>query len=303
MAGISSKAINTLDNKYEYNGNEKQDKEFSDASGLESMDFNARMYDEHIGRFWQQDPMGDEFERLSLYAFANDNPILLNDPSGLASDTMNASQHLEVTVTATKKSNGSSLLGVSPSLNSALIGFAPAIPLDGISIGTGAGVSATTATGVGTAVIGLVVVNELARKATKERWYITYYKVGRNGKIYVGRCSGFGSNPEEVLEKYDKTHRMNSLNYGPAVIDKALPGSVFLTGLASDGIGSLGVAEISGYAATRGREQQLYDDFKKKGFTMGNSINPVWKHNPLGPTYWVASTAAFGPLQSYRATY
>jgi RHS repeat-associated protein len=89
MAGISSKAAGKgLDcgcgNKKGYNGNEIQAKEFSDGSGLDVYDFNARTYDQQIGRFIQVDALADEPEQVdkSPYAYAWNNPIKLTDPDG-----------------------------------------------------------------------------------------------------------------------------------------------------------------------------------------------------------------------------
>lgn len=90
MAGISDKAIksNYAENKYRFNGgNELQNKEFSDGSGLEAYDATYRMYDPQIGRFWQIDPLGELSEDWNPYVFALDNPMYFNDPLGLASDT------------------------------------------------------------------------------------------------------------------------------------------------------------------------------------------------------------------------
>ena len=87
MAGISANALRGADyvgNRKKYNGNELQSKEFADGSGLEWYDFNARTYDQQVGRFVQIDPLieeGDQ-ERLSPYQFSYNDPIRYNDPDG-----------------------------------------------------------------------------------------------------------------------------------------------------------------------------------------------------------------------------
>lgn len=85
MEGISSHCASTIKNKNQFIDKERQFDEFSDGSGLEMYDFDARFYDQQLGRFFTQDPLSGATPRWSPYTYGFDNPSRYLDPTGMLS--------------------------------------------------------------------------------------------------------------------------------------------------------------------------------------------------------------------------
>jgi RHS repeat-associated protein len=82
MAGISSKALGSVANRYKFGSKEFQSNEFFDNSGLDQYDFGARMYNQQIGRWHNCDPLADKYLIMSPYSSMANDPVRFIDPDG-----------------------------------------------------------------------------------------------------------------------------------------------------------------------------------------------------------------------------
>ena len=105
--------------------------------------------------------------------------------------------------------------------------------------------------------------------------------MGPNGQVYSGRTSGIGD-PQSIVNARASTHPGRLSGFGPAKVDEWAAGA-------------------QGYAAIRGREQQLIDHYggaQNEGGTSANLIRAVSKRNPLAGYFESQAIGRFGPLPS-----
>jgi RHS repeat-associated protein len=80
MSMTSTMALPTQPNKQLYNGGSEWQNDFSDQPDWQQTFY--RNYDQTIGRFLATDPMAEATNGLSIYQYANNNPVMFNDPLG-----------------------------------------------------------------------------------------------------------------------------------------------------------------------------------------------------------------------------
>ncbi len=113
MNGISSKALsNTAANRLKYNGKEEQREEFSDGSGLEWLDYGARMYDNQVGRWFVVDCKAGKYTSFSPYNYTLNNPIFYIDRQGMEPDKPSTTNR-ETLLQTLRKNNINDLSGLS----------------------------------------------------------------------------------------------------------------------------------------------------------------------------------------------
>jgi RHS repeat-associated protein len=148
MSGISSKSAGSLKNKEKFNGKEEQRAEFSDGSGLDWMDYGARMYDNQLMRWMTIDTKSELGRRWSPYTYCFNNPLRFTDPDGMWPDPIRGGGGIKLSINFDKKPlfNLSVAAGVSaPLSNKGAANLNVAFNVRNFGLGTTHGSTGSTA--------------------------------------------------------------------------------------------------------------------------------------------------------------
>ncbi len=84
--GLEHKGYNNVVQGKKNNYRNFQDQEFTEDLGLNIHEWKYRVSDPSLGRFWQVDPLAEEYSYMSTYQFSSNQPIHDNELEGLESN-------------------------------------------------------------------------------------------------------------------------------------------------------------------------------------------------------------------------
>ena len=270
-------SLNASAQEYKYNG-----KELDHTHGLDWYDYGARNYDAVLGQWSSFDGKAEDYQYVSPYAYALNNPVKNIDPDGNSVWTKLAKGLVKVSKSVAK--NGVSALSKADTYLNAFSDVTDAVnTLTDANASTGEKVAAGASlasellpVSVGDVKDAGKAVNKVfGRHSSNHKTFQTYTKNNPStGEVYVGRTSGSGT-PYENVAKRDRNHHKNKEGFAPAVLDQSSENP----------------------NAIRGQEQYMIDKHggaKSKGGTSGNAINGVSPKNPKAEFYEAERRKEFG---------
>ncbi|MGJ3234668.1 RHS repeat-associated core domain-containing protein [Marivirga sp.] len=260
-----------------------QDQEYDEETGW--VQFKWRNHQPELGRFFNVDPLAEDYYYNSPYAFSENQVVAHVELEGMekayrdpatgtivpASD--NIRQDTPEGAIFNKGGNPDDYEAASDALIEALFFFTPIDEAATVVNGEQVDGGEITSLDYVDAAVSLIIPKK--GKGSSSKTYQTYTKTNsKTGEVYTGRTSGTKT-PRENVANRDKSHHMKNEGFGRAKLDKS----------------------STNKSAIRGREQQLIEKnggAKSQGGTSGNKINGISPKNSKGKQYREAAKDEFG---------